>query len=124
MQEVLLANVARDKGALKRVIKGHVQFKNVSLTIDGKQILDNISFEIKPNTKTAIIGPTASGKTQIFNLLIGLIKPDHGEILIDGEYIENYDKESLYNQVATVFQESIIFNTNIKENIEYKIPFD
>lgn len=98
-------------------VKGHLEFKKVSLEIGNKSILKEISFEIQPGTRTAIVGPTAAGKTQIFNLIAGLQEPTGGEIALDGNRIQDISSDSFYSQVALVFQDSIIFNTSVRENI-------
>jgi ATP-binding cassette subfamily B protein len=81
--------------------------------------LKDISFTIQKGSKTAIIGPTAAGKTQLLYLLTGLIKPGSGTIQFDGKNIGQYDSASFYSQVGFVFQDSIIFNMSIRENIAF-----
>ncbi len=82
--------------------------------------MKNISFEIRPGSKTAILGPTAAGKTQLFYLISGLIKPNEGEILIDGIPINKYSQKCLSSQLGLVFQDSSLFNLTIKENIDFQ----
>jgi len=84
-----------------------------------KPALKNISFSVKAGTKLAIIGPTAAGKTQLLYLLTGLIKANEGTVEFDGRPIDNYVKESFHSQVGFVFQDSIIFNMSIRENIAF-----
>jgi len=67
----------------------------------------------------AVIGPTAAGKTQLLYLLAGLIKPAEGIVEFDGADIEKYNKENFYSQVGFVFQDSILFNMTIRENIAF-----
>lgn len=105
------------RGKIKKELVGKIEFKNINLEIKNKSILKNINFTTNPGTRTAIVGPTAAGKTQIFNLIAGLQEPTSGEIIIDGTKLQDIDDKSFYSQVALVFQDSIIFNTTIKENI-------
>ncbi len=107
-------------GTLEREIKGKITFKKVGLDLGSKKILKNISFEIRPGSKTAILGPTAAGKTQLFYLISGLIKPNEGEILIDGIPINKYSQKCLSSQLGLVFQDSSLFNLTIKENIDFQ----
>ena len=100
-------------------IKGDIDFKNVSILYDEKYALKDISFSLKAGTKTAIVGPTAAGKSQLLYLLIGLIKPSEGKIFYDNKDINDYDLESFHNQVAFVFQDSSLFNLSIRENIAF-----
>lgn len=120
IREVIDAPEPEYKGTVKKEILGEIELKAVNLVLDSKPILSNISFKVKPSTRVGIIGPTAAGKTQIFYLISGLITPESGEILIDGTKITDYDTQALYAQMGMVFQDSIIFNTTIRENIAFR----
>lgn len=106
-------------GTITDVLKGLVEMKDINVIYGQKPVLKDISFNLKPGSKTAIIGPTAAGKTQLLYLLTGLIKPDSGEILFDGKPVSDYNQETFHNQVGFVFQDSIIFNMSIRENIAF-----
>jgi ATP-binding cassette subfamily B protein len=91
----------------------------VGLSVGEKVILKNISLSISKGSKVAIIGPTAAGKTQLLQLLIGLTPPTTGEIRY-GEYpLSAYHKAELYKQLGLVFQESAIFHLSLRENIAF-----
>lgn len=106
-------------GTITEELKGLVEMKDINLIYGQKPVLKDISFSLKPGSKTAIIGPTAAGKTQLLYLLTGLTKPDNGEILFDGKPVSDYNQEAFHNQVGFVFQDSIIFNMSIRENIAF-----
>jgi ATP-binding cassette subfamily B protein len=91
----------------------------ISLAFGEKQVLKQVSFSAKAGSTTAIIGPTAAGKTQLLYLLIGLLKPTSGTITYDGQPIDDYDAEILHRQVGFVFQDSILFNLTLRENIAF-----
>jgi ATP-binding cassette subfamily B protein len=74
---------------------------------------------VEAGTRTAIIGPTAAGKSQVLNLLTTLIKPTEGNIFYDGINILEYSRDSLLSQIGLVFQDSIIFNLSLRENIAF-----
>ncbi|MDB5258980.1 MAG: putative transporter ATP-binding protein [Candidatus Taylorbacteria bacterium] len=116
---VLSSPEPRDDGTIIAPLKGAMHIENVSLSFGEKSALKNVSLHIQPGSKVAIIGPTAAGKTQLMNLLIGLIQPTSGEIRYDGRNINEYKKENLYKQVGLVFQDSIIFNISLRENIAF-----
>lgn len=108
-----------DKGTITNTLKGDIQLENVSVYYGENPALKNISFEIKGGTKTAIIGPTAAGKTQLLYLLTTLIKPKEGAIFYDDININDYSKAALLSQIGLVFQDSIIFNMSLRENIAF-----
>ena len=117
--KILESEELSPSGTLKEKLHGDITFENVSVLYGEKYALKNVSFSLKAKTKTAIIGPTAAGKTQLLYLLTALIKPDSGAIKYDGRDIDVYDPESLHNQVGFVFQDSIIFNLSLKNNIAF-----
>lgn len=117
--EVLEAPETRETGTVTGHILGNIQVKDVSLFYDDKPILKNISFNIKEGSKTAIIGPTAAGKSQLLYLLTNLISPDNGTIELDGTTLDHYKKEVFHSQIGFVFQDSVVFNLSLRENIAF-----
>lgn len=117
--EVLEAKNTDKRGDVTKNIEGEIKFDKVSRSLGNRQVLKDISFEIKPKTRTAIIGPTAAGKTQIFYLISGLLRPETGKVTIDGTKITDYNSENFYSQLGLVFQDSIIFNTTLRENVAF-----
>jgi len=109
----------QEPGTLETTIYGEIEARDLSLTLGGREILRNISFKMGAKSRTAIVGPTAAGKSQLLYLLTGLVKPDAGEVLIDGRQISTYKKAALHRQIGFVFQDSIIFNLTLRENIAF-----
>lgn len=107
------------EGTHEAELQGTITIKNISKTYGEKPVLKNISLNIKSHTKTAIIGPTAAGKTQLLYILTGLLEADKGSILYDDVPLEKYDKKTLHQQIGLVFQDSIIFNMTLRENIAF-----
>ncbi len=116
---VLGAPALPDSGKINSKIRGDVNLKGVSLFYGEKPILKNISLSIKAGSKTALIGPTAAGKSQLLYLLTNLITPDSGSIEFDGISIDQYSREVFHNQIGFVFQDSVIFNMSLRENIAF-----
>jgi ATP-binding cassette subfamily B protein len=116
---VLNAPEKPDAGTLVARLRGDIDVRNVSLTLEGKDVLRNVSFTAGAGTRTAIIGPTAAGKTQLLYLLTGLMKPTSGRIEFDKRSIDDYEKQSLHLQIGFVFQDSILFNLTLRENIAF-----
>jgi ATP-binding cassette subfamily B protein len=119
LSAVLMAPETGKSGTLQPALHGNVAVDNVSLAFGDKEALKNVSFSAKSGTKTAIIGPTAAGKTQLLYVLIGLLEPTAGTVKYDGEPLDAYDKEALHRQVGFVFQDSILFNMTLRENIAF-----
>ena len=117
--QVLNAPIEKKTGGLTVALKGDIEVKNVTVKFGEKSALKDVSFSVKVGSKTAIIGPTAAGKTQLLYLLTGLLAPTSGEIDFDGKDINEYDKESLHSQVGFVFQDSVMFNLSLRENIAF-----
>lgn len=116
---ILNAPDMKDEGTLTDTITGDIEVKNITLSYGQKPALKDVSMSVKAGSKIAIIGPTAAGKTQLLYLLTGLISADAGEVLYDGNSISLYNSEAFHSQVGFVFQDSIIFNMSIRENIAF-----
>jgi ATP-binding cassette subfamily B protein len=119
IQEVLETDDGSGDGDMILELSGGIELKNVAVYYGDKPALRNISLVIKPGSKTAIIGPTAAGKTQLLYLLTGLIKPGTGSVEFDGHDLKKINQEGFYRQVGLVFQDSIIFNMSLRENIAF-----
>lgn len=116
---VLSAPESKEEGTITAPLKGSIQIEKISLLFGEKAALKNVSLNIQSGSKVAIIGPTAAGKTQLLNLLVGLLQPTSGKIKYDNRNIDEYQRENLYKQVGLVFQDSIIFNISLRENIAF-----
>jgi ATP-binding cassette subfamily B protein len=116
---VLTSTVARSHGKIVTDLTGAIEVRDVSLVLNNKNILKNVSFTITPSSKTAIIGPTAAGKSQLLYLMTGLTESTAGTILYDNKNIQAYSKQSIHSQVGFVFQDSLMFNLTLRENIAF-----
>ncbi len=117
--EVLQSPDEKDSGNFSAPLTGEINIKNVTLSYGEKPALKDVSISIKAKTKTAIIGPTAAGKTQLLNVLAGLTSPQSGSVEYDGHKISEYSHTSFYPQIGLVFQDSVLFNTTLRENIAF-----
>ncbi len=116
---VLAAPPAKARGTLVADLRGDIALANVTLRFGEKDTLKNVSLRVRAGTRAAIIGPTAAGKTQLLYLFTGLIAPTSGTVEYDGRNIEDYDKTTLHQQVALVFQDATMFNLTLRENIGF-----
>ena len=97
-------------------------FENVSFAYDKELVLKNISFELKPNTVTALVGSSGSGKSTIAKLMAGFWNPTAGDIFYGGKKISEIPFEQLISEISYVAQDNFLFNTSIKENIRLGNP--
>jgi ATP-binding cassette, subfamily B, bacterial len=119
ISEVLDAPEIKEDGSVVENLIGDIDLKNINVNFGEKPILKDVSFSVKAGSLIAVIGPTAAGKSQLLNLLTGLITPDSGTVEFDGRSINSYNKESFHSQIGFVFQDSILFNMSLRENIAF-----
>jgi len=119
VNQVLIAPETSRTGTIDRPIQGNIELQQVSVFYGEKPALKGVSLSVKAGTRTAIVGPTAAGKSQLLFLLTGLIEPREGAIRYDGLAIAEYDEDAFHRQVGFVFQDSIIFNMSLRENIAF-----
>lgn len=101
-------------------IKGEVTFDHVTFSYDEKvNILDDVSFTIKPGETIALVGPTGAGKTTIVSLVSRFYDVQKGKVLIDGVDVRDVSIESLRGQMGIMTQDSFLFTGTIKDNIRY-----
>lgn len=106
-------------------VKPAIEFRDVHLAFDEKIILDGISFSVGRGMTKIILGRSGGGKSTIIRLILGLLKPDSGEILIDGENITELSEEEMMDvrqKVGMVFQEGALFDSlSVYENVAYRL---
>lgn len=98
--------------------KGHIEFKDVNFSYEENiPVLKNLNLEVLPNEVVGFVGPSGAGKSTIFNLISALNKPDSGEILFDGESINELTKDSIRGNLSVISQNAYIFNMSIEDNL-------
>ncbi len=104
-------------------VRGRIEFQDVSFAYSPERpILKHISFTVEPGQLVALVGPTGAGKSTVVNLIPRFYDPDEGCVRIDGYDLREVTLASLRRQIATVDQETFLFNTTILENIRYARP--
>src|SRR6185437_155536 len=102
-----------------------IRFENVSLAIDDKVVLDNISFRLPHGETKALFGVAGSGKSTILKLALGLMKPDSGHIYVLGQDVTEMTENALFDlrrQIGMVFQESALFDSRtVRENVAFRL---
>ncbi len=117
--EVLQSPDEQQEGTLVAPLQRGIEIDQVSASFGEKCVLKDVSFSIVLGTKTAIIGPTAAGKTQLLNMLAGLSVPQSGCVKYDGRPLAEYQRDNFFRQVGLVFQDSVLFNATLRENIAF-----
>ncbi|HEX7605120.1 MAG TPA: ABC transporter ATP-binding protein/permease, partial [Usitatibacter sp.] len=105
------------------VAGGAIRFENVDFTYDGKrEILKNVSFEVPPGRKVAVVGTSGSGKSTLARLLFRFYDVNRGRITIDGQDIRDVQQASVRAALGVVPQDTVLFNDSIYYNVSYGRP--
>lgn len=104
-------------------IKGSVELKDVAFSYSPeKKLITDLSLKVEPGKRIAIAGPTGCGKTTLINLLMNFYDVNSGEIIVDGENIQNMTRHNLRSRYAMVLQDTWLSGGTVKENIIYGKP--
>ncbi len=107
----------------EREVRGEIVFRDVSFTYGSElPALSNVSFHARPGETIALVGKTGAGKSTLINLLTRFYEFDEGEILIDGQSIQDLNIRELRQKIGMVTQESFLFNGTIRENLQMGKP--
>jgi phospholipid/cholesterol/gamma-HCH transport system ATP-binding protein len=102
-----------------------IEFRNVTMMFDDRKILNNLSFKVMKGETKIILGGSGSGKSTTIKLVLGLLKPDSGQILVDGEDITNYGEAEMMKvrkKIGMIFQEGALFDSlSVYENVAFKL---
>jgi phospholipid/cholesterol/gamma-HCH transport system ATP-binding protein len=113
-------DVVMDKPAVPAI-----EFRNVHLSFEDKKVLDGISFTVMKGEIKIILSGSGGGKSTILKLILGLLKPDEGQVFVDGEDITGYDEaemERVRKKIGMVFQEGALFDSlSVYDNIAYRL---
>lgn len=101
------------------VLKGGLRLEHIQLMLDEKPVLKDISLRIEPGSRVAFVGPTGAGKSLLLQIATGLLSPSSGQVLYDDKPLETIAAADLYPQIGLVFQESVMFQLSLRENIAF-----
>lgn len=116
-----LDSSSKDGKELTDNTRGYIEFLKVSLQYRSRKdlVLDGIDFEVQPHQNVAIVGPSGSGKTSAIQLLLRIYDYQSGAIQLDGNEIKRLNINSLRSKMGIVSQEPVLFDTTLRENIQY-----
>ena len=104
--------------------RNDIKFENINFQyVEGRPVLDDVSFTAKAGTITAIIGPTGSGKSSLMALLLRMFDPKSGRILVDDRDIKEFQVNSLRSSISIALQENVLFALSVRDNIRYVAPW-
>jgi phospholipid/cholesterol/gamma-HCH transport system ATP-binding protein len=102
-----------------------IEFRDVHLSFDDRKVLDGLSFKVAKGETKIILGGSGCGKSTTIKLVLGLLKPDEGQILVNGEDITNYSEAEMMHvrkNFGMVFQEGALFDSlSVYENVAYRL---
>ncbi len=115
--------VEKDDAIDVPTVRGALSFEDVTFSYPGKDpILKNITMDIQPGERLAVVGPTGAGKSTLVSLIPRFFDPDSGRILLDGMDIKDFKLKSLREKIGYVLQDTFLFDGTIKDNIAYGKP--
>jgi ATP-binding cassette subfamily B protein len=113
----------REEGLVLKPLRGKVEFRNVRFSYDpGKYALDGVSFTVEPGEMIGLVGPSGAGKSTLVHLIARFYDVDEGQILIDGQDIQDLALRSYREQIGVVLQEPYLFYGTVWANIAYARP--
>jgi phospholipid/cholesterol/gamma-HCH transport system ATP-binding protein len=102
-----------------------IEFRNVTMIFDDRKILDDLSFKVMKGETKIILGGSGCGKSTTIKLVLGLLKPDSGQILVDGEDVTEYGEAQMMHvrkKIGMIFQEGALFDSlSVYENVAFKL---
>lgn len=121
--DILLSADVEDTGNKKKIKKvdGKIEFKNVNFRFKNAEapVINNLSFSVNKGETVAFVGASGAGKTTLINLVIGFLRPNSGQVLIDGKDLNTINLQSYRCHISVVPQTPILFTGTIRENITY-----
>lgn len=124
LNEVVVDHEVVDVSGAKslNIVKGEIDFKNISFNYGDREIFKDLNLSIKAGERIGLIGKSGAGKSTLVKLLTRQYDLNSGSILVDGQDTSSVQQESLHEAIATVPQEPLLFHRTIKENISYGNP--
>jgi ATP-binding cassette subfamily B protein len=107
-----------------QIDRGAIEFRNITFSFNEKPVLADLSLTLEGGKTTALVGTSGGGKSTIVRLLLQLLKPEAGQVLVDGQDLTTINLDSFYRQVAYIPQDPPIFDGTLRENLSFDEPVD
>jgi phospholipid/cholesterol/gamma-HCH transport system ATP-binding protein len=102
-----------------------IEFRNVTIEFDGRKVLNDLSFKVMKGETKIILGGSGCGKSTTIKLVLGLLKPDSGQVLVDGDDVTNYSEVQMMHvrkKIGMIFQEGALFDSlSVYDNVAFKL---
>lgn len=124
--EMLIAKAElKESGKIKaQTVRGDLEFRDVTVRFGDKSVLEGLNLKIPAGTTVGVTGPTGSGKTLLGQMVGRLFDPSHGQVLLDGVDLREYDLKTMRAHIGTVPQEPFLFSESIAQNIAFGMGQD
>ncbi|MBC7646812.1 MAG: ABC transporter ATP-binding protein, partial [Pseudopedobacter sp.] len=124
--EMLIAKAElKESGKIKaQTVRGDLEFRDVTVRFGDKSVLEGLKLKIPAGTTVGVTGPTGSGKTLLGQMVGRLFDPSHGQVLLDGVDLREYDLKTMRAHIGTVPQEPFLFSESIAQNIAFGMGQD
>ena len=124
--EMLIAKAElKESGKIKaQTVRGDLEFRDVTVRFGDKSVLEGLNLRIPAGTTVGVTGPTGSGKTLLGQMVGRLFDPSHGQVLLDGVDLREYDLKTMRAHIGTVPQEPFLFSESIAQNIAFGMGQD
>jgi len=109
-------------GGAEPTLHGDIRFHDVAFAYDGHKVFSGLSLDIPFHQITTLVGPSGSGKTTIIDMLIGLLRPDAGEVLVDGRSLAELDLKAWRRMIGYVPQETVLLHDSVLHNVTLGDP--
>ena len=97
---------------------GEIRFEGVTLQLADKTVLQDLNFVIPAGRKVALVGQSGSGKSSLLNVMLKLVRPQFGEVKVDGESLKSITTQSLYEKIGFVAQDGFLFHDSLRNNLQ------
>lgn len=126
IEEVLASEELEENEGKKALtsISGAIELRNLTVTLGGREVLHELKLQIPAKQTYAFVGPSGSGKTTLLYTILGLVRPSSGDVIFDGQAMNDLDMRSVRRHISYVPQESILLDGSLRDNVALGLEAD